>query len=279
MTIPLGRLPAPAAVVAEEFEQLRDDAVADLVARLAAQNPPVNYVPRATDPAVRLIEVAAYIRLLLGGRINDAVRGTFLALATGTDLDNVVAALNVVRLAGETNDALRGRARLAWDALSTAGPTDGYRFHALSVPGVRDAHVTSPDPGEVTVSVLSHAGGGVADAALLAAVTAALGAEAVRPVTDVVTVQAVAAVAYDVTATLTLTGSGPDSAVVVAAAEAAVREYVDDITIGRDIRRSQLFAACHVPGVESVALAAPAADVAVDDAEFGLVGAVAVTVA
>ena len=273
MTIPLDRLPAPAAVVAEEFEQLRDDAIADLVARVPG------YVPRPTDPAVRLLEVAAYLRLLLGGRINDAVRGTFLALAAGTDLDHVVSALNVVRLAGESDDALRSRVRLAWDTLSTAGPTDGYRFHALSVPGVRDAHVTSPSPGDVTVSVLSHAGGGVADAALLAAVTAALGAEAVRPVTDVVTVQAVAAVAYDVTAELTLTGGGPDPEIVRTAAQAAVREYVDDVAIGRDIRRSALFAACHAPGVEHVSLTAPAADVAVGDTEFGLVGTVTVTVA
>ncbi len=271
MAIPLDKLPAPAAVAAEDFQALRDQAIADLEARVP------DYEARPTDPAVRLIEVAAYLRLLLGGRVNDAVRGTFLATATGTDLDNVAAVLNVVRLEGETDDALRTRARLAWDTVSTAGPSDGYRFHALSVTGVRDAHVSSPNPGEVVVGVLSSADDGVADTDLLGAVEAALNARTVRPVTDVVTVRAVAAVAYDVTAVLTLAGGGPTPAAVRAAAEKAVREHVDDLTIGRDIRRSRLIAACHVAGVEWVDLTAPAADVAVTDAQFGRVGTVTIT--
>ena len=182
MTIPLDRLPAPAAVVDETFEQLRDAAIADLTARVP------DYDPRATDPAVRLLEVGAYVRLLLGGRVNDAVRGVFLATATAADLDNVAAAVNVARLPGENDDALRSRAQLAWEALSAAGPTGAYRFHALSVPGVRDVRVTSPDPGEVLVGVLSHAANGAADQALLDAVSGALNASSVRPVTDDLTV-------------------------------------------------------------------------------------------
>ena len=273
MTIPLDQLPAPPAIAAEEFEQLRDQAVADLRARMP------DYEPRPTDPAVRLLEVAAYQRLLVGGRINDAVRASFLATATAGDLDNVVAAMAVERNEGESDDRLRARALLAWDALSTAGSADAYRFHALSVPGVRDVHVSSPNPGEVLVGVLSETAGGVADAALLAAVTAALSAETVRPVTDQVTVAAVAAVAYDVTAELTVPGGGPDAEAVREAAEAAVRAHVDAYAIGRDVYRSALIAACHVPGVTTVELTAPAADVDVAGNQFGLVGAVSVTLA
>lgn len=272
MTIPLDRLPAPRAVEVEEFEALRDQAIADLVARVP------DYDPLPTDPAVRLIEVAAYLRLLLGGRINDAARAGFLATATGSDLDNVVAVLNVARLSGESDDTLRNRARLAWDTVTTAGPVDAYRFHALSVPGVRDVGVSSPSPGEVLVVVLSHAANGVPDAALLEAVRTVLAAPAVRPVTDTVTVQAVAVVAYDVTATLKVSGSGPDRTIVEAAATAAVREYVDGYRIGGAVRRSRLFAACHVPGVDQVALAAPAADVAVTAAQVAIPSSVTLTV-
>ena len=272
MTIPLDLLPPPAAVVTEEFATLRDQALADLVARVP------DYEPRPTDPAVRLIEVVAYLRLLQGGRINDAVRGTFLATATGADLDHVVAVLDVARLAGESDDALRARARLAWDTVSTAGPTDAYRFHALSVPGVRDVAVASPGPGEVVVTVLAHAAGGVPAQALLDAVEAALNAEAVRPVTDDLTVQAVTAVAYNVTAALTVVGGGPDLQIVQDAATAAVRSYVDAYAVGRSIRRSALFAACHVPGVDSVALTAPAADVVATAAQAAIPGDVTVSV-
>ena len=271
MTIPLDQLPAPSAVVDETFEQLRDAAIADLQARVP------DYDPRATDPAVRLLEVGAYVRLLLGGRVNDAARAAFLATATGADLDNVTAAVNVARLAGESDAALRGRAQLAWEALSTAGPTGAYRFRALSVPGVRDARITSPNPGDVLVSVLSHAANGLADQALLDAVDEALNATAVRPVTDAVTVAAVASVAYTVTAALTV-GAGPDSEIVRAASLAAVRDYVDAYEIGRPVYRSALIAACHAPGVVKVDLTAPAADVAVTDAQFALRGDVTITV-
>lgn len=269
MTIPLDKLPAPAAAAAEEFAALRDQAIADLVARAP------DYEPRASDPAVRLLEVAAYLRLLVGGRVNDAARATFLATATGSDLDHVVAVLNVARLDGETDDALRNRARLAWDTVTTAGPTDAYRFHALSVAGVRDVSIASPAPGDVVVTVLAAAG--APDQALLDAVTAALNSQSVRPVTDVVTVQAVTVVNFDVTATLT-TGAGPDLDIVRDAATAAVRAYVDAYAVGRPIRRSALFAACHVAGVEQVDLAEPAADVAVTPAQAAIPGAVTLTV-
>lgn len=272
MTIPLDRLPPPDAVVAEEFAALRDQAIADLVSRVP------DYEPRATDPAVRLLEVAAYLRLLLGGRINDAVRGTFLATAAGADLDHVVAILDVTRLAGESDEALRARARLAWDTVSTAGPTDAYRFHALSVPGVRDVSVASPNPGEVVVTVLALGAGGVPDQALVDAVEAALDADTVRPVTDDLTVRAVTVVAYDVTAALKVPGGGPDLAIVKEAATEAVRAYVDAYAVGRSIRRSALFAACHVPGVDEVELTAPPADVVATSAQAAIPGAVTLTV-
>ena len=272
MTVPLDRLPPPAAVAVEDFATLRDGAIADLVKRVP------DYDPRPTDPAVRLIEVAAYLRLLLGGRVNDAVRGTFLATATGPDLDHVASAMNVARLSGESDDRLRARALLAWEAVSTAGPIGSYRFHAMSVQGVADVGVTSPTPGAVTITVQAEASGGVADAALLAAVRKALNQDTVRPVTDVVTVRSVAVVGYTVAATLTV-AAGPDREVVRAAATAAVRAHVAAASgIGRRVYRSALIAACHVPGVDAVNLTMPAADVVVTSAQMALAGAITITV-
>ena len=273
MTVPLNLLPPPDAVAGEEFRALRDAALE----RLQVLAP--SYVVRVTDPAVRLVEIAAYLRLLLGARINDAVRATFLATARRADLDHVAAGMNVGRKAGESDDDLRLRAQLAWTAVSTAGPRDAYRFHALGVAGVAGVAVTSPKPGEVSVAVLSTDADGVAGADLLAAVTAALNADAVRPVTDEVDVISVATRAVPVAATLRVSGQGPDTAVVQAAAEAAVGVYLAARVIGRDVYRSALIDACHAAGVDSVVLAAPAADVAIGAAEVAIAGDVALTVA
>ena len=272
MTVPLDLLPPPDAVSAEEFQALRDAALD----RLRALAP--DYVVRATDPAVRLVEIAAYVRLLLGARINDAVRATFLATARGADLDHVAAGMNVQRKAGEKDDGLRRRAQLAWTAVSTAGPRDAYHFHALGVAGVADVAVSSPNPGEVSVAVLSTADDGIADQALLDAVAAVLDADSVRPITDDVTVSSVSTMAVAVTAELQVSGQGPDSAAVEAAAEEAVEAYLGARVIGRDIYRSAIIDACHVPGVEKVTLSAPAADVAIAAGEVAIAGVVTLTV-
>lgn len=266
MTLPLDRLPPPPAVAQEDFAALRDAALAELQ-RLAP-----DYEPRPTDPAVRLVEVVAHMRLILGARVNEAVRATWLATARGADLDQVAAGMGVRRKADEADDDLRRRAQLAWTALAAAGPRDAYRFHALSVPGVRDAAVGSPRPGHVEVVVLSDAEDGATGAELVAAVDAAVSGDRVRPVTDEVTVRAAAVTAVDVDAVLRVPGDGPDLAVVEAAAGAALADYLGARAIGRAIRRSAIVAALHVPGVESVALAAPAADAAVDAAAVAVAG-------
>ena len=266
--LPLDRLPPPPAVAPEDFAALRDLALAELQ-RLAP-----DYEPRATDPAVRVVEVAVYLRLLLGGRINEAVRATWLATAGGADLDRVAAGMDVSRKPGEPDDGLRDRARLAWTALSAAGPRDAYRFHALSVPGVRDAAVRSPAPGRVAVTVLSDAPDGAAGPELVAAVEAALSDDRVRPVTDEVEVRAAALIAVDVDAVLRVPGDGPDPAVVEAAARAALDDLLGVPAVGRAVRRSAIVAALHVPGVESAVLAEPAADVDVDASSAAAAGAV-----
>lgn len=123
--------------------------------------------------------------------------------------------------------------------------------------------VSSPAPGSVTVTVLAREGNGMADTDLLAAVTAALNDESVRPLGDVLAVNSAAIVDYQVTAELTI-GAGPDSATVLAAAREAVTSYAASARkIGRNIPLSALYAALHVEGVTAVALTAPTADVAI----------------
>jgi len=105
----------------------------------------------------------------------------------------------------ETDEHLRARIQAAPNQFSVAGPEGSYRYFTLSVdPSVADAQITSPAPGQVSVYVLTgpitvQPGPapnpvGIASAALLAKVTAALSADNVRPLTDTVNALAVAEV-------------------------------------------------------------------------------------
>jgi len=115
--------------------------------------------------------------------------------------------------------------------------------------------------------VLSRLGDGTATQDLIDVVTAALSAEDVRPVGDRLTVQSAAIVAYSVDATLYLY-PGPEQEPILAAAQAALDAYVStQRRIGRDIRLSAVYAALHVEGVQRVELAAPAADVVLDETQ------------
>ena len=271
--IDLSRLPPPVVVETLDFEAILAAILADLNARVPG------YVVSEADPAYKILETAAYRELLLRQRVNDAARAVMLPYALGADLDNLAALLGVERQTVtpadpdavppvaavlETDERLRARAQLALSAVSTAGPVSSYRFHALSADArVLDAAVVSPSPGAVTVTVLSREGNGTAPQNLLAAVTAALNDESVRPLGDVLAVNSAAVVDYQVTAELTV-GPGPDAATVLAEARDSLEAYVASLRrIGVAVPRSGLYAALHRPGVTAVALTSPAGDVAV----------------
>ena len=287
--IDLSRLPPPDVAEGLDYESI----LAEMIADLEKQVP--GYVVSEADPAYKILEVCAYRELLLRQRVNDAARAVMLPYARGEDLANLAALLGVERQlvdagdptaippvapAYETDERLRLRAQLALSAVSTAGPVSSYRFHALAADGrVLDVAVTSPSAGSVTVTVLSREGNGTAPADLIAAVTAALNEENVRPLGDVLTVQSATIVEYQVTAELTL-GSGPDAAAVLVAARDEVRAYVESARrIGVSVPLSAIYAALHRPGVTAVSLTAPAADVAVGAAEAADATEVTITAA
>ena len=272
--IDLSTLTAPNVVEALDFETIFSAMLADLQARDPSFTALVE-----SDPAYKILEVAAYREVLMRQRVNDAARATMLAYALGADLDQIGALFGVPRLVitpanpsavppvaavMESDADFRRRIQLALEGFSTAGPEGAYVFHALGASGdVLDASATSPSPGQVLISVLSRTGNGAASAGLIAAVNTALNADNVRPLTDSVTVQSASIVNYTVTASI-YTYPGPDSAAVMAAANAALTEYIDSMhRIGKDVTRSGIFAALHQPGVQRVNLTAPASDVAI----------------
>lgn len=285
--VDLSRLPAPSVVEALNFETIYADMLASLLAFVPDFDAAVE-----SDPAVKILQVAAYRELLLRARVNDAARQVMVAFATDTNLDNLAALFGVTRLlitpsvpadgiaaVYESDTDLRSRVVIAPEALSVAGPEGAYIFHARSASGdVLDASATSPSPGDVLVTILSRAIGGVASPALIATVLAYLSSETRRPMTDNVTVQSAAIVPFVITATLK-TFSGPDSAIVLAASRARLDDYLArSYRLGRDITRAGIIAALGaVEGIQNVILTAPAADVVLDRTQAGLCTAITIT--
>lgn len=287
--INLARLPSPDAVEALDFEAIHQGMMADLQRLM-----PEFSALTESDPAYKIIEVAAYRELMLRARINAATRATMLAYARGADLDQIAANYGVSRLVRdpgndaaippipavlETDDELRERVTLSLEGYSTAGPRGAYEFHALSASGdVLDVGIKRLQPGTVGVSVLSRTGNGTPPAETLQAVINALNAEDVRPLCDTVSVTPARIVEYQIEAVLTVyPGAGADE--VQAQATAAAEAYTQaQRRLGRDITRSGVFAALHGAGVQNVRLAQPARDLVVGWDEAPYCTGVAVTV-
>ncbi len=303
--IDLSRLPAPALVEELSFERI----LSEMAANYLKRNPEASLLE--SDPAMKVLEAAAYCELLLRQDINERARQCLLAYATGSNLEHLGAFYGVARAmldAGndaatppvpptwESDSGLRARIQLAPEALSVAGPTGAYVFHALSAGRqmtrmeidtptaetvqvtytfahtalaalAKDASAISPTPGDVVVAVLGREGDGTASPELLKAVESALLDEFVRPLTDRVTVQGAEVVPYTVDAILEIP-PGPDPLVVAEAARAALAAYTDSChTLAGVVARSGIDQALHAAGVLRVILAEPAADILCGDTQ------------
>ncbi|WP_455819683.1 baseplate assembly protein [Pseudomonas cerasi] len=286
-TIDLSQLPAPNVVEALDFETLLQARKAALVALYPAdqQVAIARTLELESEPLVKLLQENTYRELILRQRINEAAKATMVAWATGGDLDQLGMNNGVTRLVltpadsstlpptaavMEKDEDFRLRIAQAFEGLSVAGPAGAYEYHARSADGrIADVSATSPAPAEVLITVLSREGHGEASAELLSAVNTALNDENVRPVADRVSVQSASIVEYSVDAALFLY-PGPEVEPIRAAAEARLAAFVTaQSRLGRDIRRSALFAALHVEGVQRVELTQPAQDVVLDKTQAG----------
>lgn len=295
--IDLSLLPAPVVIEAVNFETILAERKAYILSLWPVEDQPgiAQRLALESDPLNKLLQENAYRETLLRQRINDAARAVMLAYATGADLEHLGARDDIPRLLISAGDPMaippvaavyesdtdyRRRIQLAPEGYTTAGSMDSYIFHTLSAdPDVADASAISPIPGSVTVYVLSRTATGLAPDELLAAVSAALNAETVRPMTDLVSVQSASIVNYSITAELVML-PGPDSSVVHDAAMAAIEAYAaEQHALRRDVTLSGIYAALHQPGVQRVNLTAPAANLTIGDGEASYCTAITLTVA
>lgn len=276
--IDLSQLPAPTVIEGIDYETIYAALLGKLQALLQEQGVTFDATVES-DPAVKQNQVVAYRELLLRQSFNERAKQLFLAYATDSNLDQLVALLGVERLAGEEDDDLRSRAQLAPDTFSVAGPETAYEYHARSADStIADVSVTSPAPGVVLVSLLSSSGDGTATADQIANATAALNAE-VRPLTDQVIVQSAEIIPYQITSAITIF-DGPDRSVVLSNAQDAVAAYVAAARkIGRDINRANIFAAICVSGVSNATLPSLPADMPMSKTQCGHCTGITITVA
>jgi len=258
----LANLPPPAVVESLRFETIFTELLVDFQARY-----PQYSALLASDPAIKLLEVAAYRELLLRARINEAARANLLAFALGSDLDHLGAFYGVSRLPGEEDEALRRRIRARIVGFANAGGAAHYRYWALSAsPDVADVAVSSPTPGVVRIAVLPVGHDETVPQTLLDAVRAVVLRDDVRVLTDTVEVVPVQLVRTSVTANIWLYPDTP-LAVFDALAPRLRQAVTQAASLGWDLTRSWVIGQLQQPGVHKVELIAPTTDVRVQEDE------------
>jgi phage-related baseplate assembly protein len=277
-TIDLSRLPPPDAVQVLDHAAIWAEVKAQIIAAYPAAAPALEL---NSELIVKAGQAFAYRLMLKANEENASVRAVMPALATGADLDQLGVIVGIQRLVidegdpdqniaptYEDDDAFRRRFLLAPDGYSVAGPAGAYEFLALSADGeVKDASAVSPATCEVTVNVLSRLGDGTASAELLATVQAALSDQTVRPLCDLVTVQSASITTYAIEAVI-WTGEGPDTAVVMAAAQARAAAFAAEThALNRDVNLSAVYHALTASGVVRVDLVSPAANIVCGEGE------------
>lgn len=273
-TIDFSSLPAPEIIEPLDFETILGEMIADLQAR----DPSYTEILES-DPGVKILEVAAARELILRQRMNDALRATLLRYAAGADLDNLAAFYGVTRLEDETDEAVRTRTIERIMGSSTAGGAAWYRSAALSAsPLVKDAAVSSPDPGLVLVSILSSQGDGTPSSGLLSTVNTAMQSDSVRVITDTLTVAGATINTVPVTAQVYLYPETPIE-VFNGLQAGLTAAFTAASGLGWDVTRSWLTAQLHPAGVQRVVLTSPAADVVCSSSQAPALGAITLTMA
>lgn len=277
--VDLSKLDAPKVLEDLNFESLLADRKAEFIALFPQDERPFwqARLSLESEPITKLLQEVVYLQLMERNRINNAAKATMLAYASGSDLDVIAANYNVKRqVIQEANNnvtpkipeileddtSLRLRTQLAFEGLSVAGPRSAYIFHSLSAhPDVADVSVVSPQPANVTVTILSRNGQGEANESLLNVVRAKLNDDDIRPIGDRVIVQSAVIQSYEIRAKLHLY-RGPEYEPIKAAALKKLTAYTKEKhRLGRDISLSGIYAALHLEGVQRVELISPTADI------------------
>ncbi|WP_425383726.1 baseplate assembly protein [Wolbachia endosymbiont (group A) of Microdon myrmicae] len=215
-----------------------------------------------SDPAIKILEVAAWQELLLRERINEAVKSNLLKFATGEDLDNLAEFYGVERQKEEDDERFRKRIKAKIIGPSTCGSREYYRYHALSADRrVKDALVESKVPGSVEISILSTelSTTGIVSEELLEIVKKQVTRDDIRVLTDTITVIGCNITEIDIHSRMSMSP--------VISEEEIKKQFIKKFELakrlGWSVTRSWIIANLFVDGVENVELIEPREDVVV----------------
>ncbi|WP_265022509.1 baseplate assembly protein [Wolbachia endosymbiont (group B) of Ischnura elegans] len=215
-----------------------------------------------SDPAMKVLEVAAWRELLLRERINEAVKSNLLKFATGEDLGNLAEFYGVEREKEEEDERFRKRIKAKIKGWSTGGSKEYYRYQALSADSrVKDALVESPIPGKVQISILSTqlSTTGIVSEELLEIVKKQVTRDDIRVLTDTITVIGCNITEIDIHSRMSMSP--------VISEEEIKKQFIKKFELvkrlGWSVTRSWIIANLFVDGVENVELIEPREDVVV----------------
>lgn len=160
----------------------------------------------------------------------------------------------------ESDDDLAERVFLAPGAYSTAGPEDGYLYHAKAYSAaIGDVVATSNQAAGTVDIVFIMADGSTPGEEMIEGLEGYLQGKTIRPMTDLVRVAAPQEVTYTINLTYYINRSDSAKAVTI---QAAVAQAVSDYqtwqrAIGRDINPSQLVRMVMDAGAKRVTVTAP----------------------
>ncbi len=212
-----------------------------------------------SDPAIKILEVAAWRELLLRERINEAAKSNLLKFARGEELDNLAEFYGVEREKEEDDERFRKRIKAKIVGWSTGG---NYRYYALSADTrVKDALVESHVPGKVQVSILSTelSTTGIPPEELLEIVRNQLNMEDVRILTDTIEVVSCNIIEIDIHSKISI--NRPD--IIETVKKQFIEKFETTKRLGWNVARSWIIANLFVEGVENVELIEPREDVVV----------------
>lgn len=180
----------------------------------------------------------------------------------------------------ESDADLAERVFLAPGAYSTAGPEDGYIYHAKAYsPAVGDVVATSDQEAGTVDIVFIMADGSTPGEEMIEGMEGYMRSKDIRPMSDLVRIAAPEEVQYTINLTYYINRSDSAKAVTI---QAAVAQAVEDYktwqrAIGRDVNPSQLTHMVMEAGAKRVTVTAPAYTVVGKTKVSALQGAAVVT--
>jgi len=206
-----------------------------------------------TEPAVILLQVAAFGDVHFVKEMNDWARVTLLAhFAKGSDLDAHAEREGLRRFPGESDEALLARIILERKGKNAYGTDPWYMRHARNVDTrVHEVAITGNGRRRVEIAILSTDNGGVPSLGLLDKLQAILSVAPVKRNNDIVSVVPAILTATDIEADYWLEDDAPRE--LLDGMEATIAERWNTGTrLGRDLTQSWYRAQIHVPGVYKV---------------------------